>query len=116
MARTARERIDGDTGSSEVLAALVEALTLVGPFEVEEKQTSFHVVNGRAFLGIHPRKGGLLVNVVLDHALETDRLHRSEQVSASRWHHEFLLGSPRDLDAEFLGWVKAAYGLTVTVK
>jgi len=112
MARTARERIDGDPASTAALAALLEKLNEIGPFAVEEKQTSFHIVNGRAFLGVHPRKNGLLINIVLDHPVDSPRLHRAEHVSASRWHNEFLVSSPSDIDAELVACVAAAHRLT----
>lgn len=112
MAQTARQRIDGDPISAAIYAALLADLDQLGQYQVEEKQTSFHVVNGRAFLGVHPRKQALLVNVVLDHPLGSARLHRSEQVSASRWHHEVILHDPSEVDPEFTAWIAAAYALT----
>jgi hypothetical protein len=112
MAVPARERIDGDPVSAALYTALIHEVGRIGEHEVEEKLTSIHVVHGRAFLGVHPRKGALLVNIVLDHALDAARLHRTEQVSASRWHHEILLHSPAELDAELVGWITNAYALT----
>jgi len=112
MARTARERIDGDPLSAALYTALIQEVDQIGEYEVEEKLTSIHVVHGRAFLGVHPRRGALLVNIVLDHPLDSARLHRTEQVSAARWHHEILLHTPAELDAELIGWITNAYALT----
>ena len=112
MARAARERIDGDPLSAALYTALIQEVGQIGQFEVEEKLTSIHIVHGRAFLGVHPRKGALLVNIVLDHPLDSARLHRTEQVSAARWHHEILLHSIKDLDPELVGWISEAYALT----
>ena len=112
MSRTARDRIEGDPLSASLYAALIQEVAQIGEHEIEEKLTSIHIVHGRAFLGVHPRKGALLVNIVLDHPLDTARLHRTEQVSASRWHHEILLHSPAELDAELVGWITGAYALT----
>jgi hypothetical protein len=112
MVQTARDRIEGDPLSASLYADLIREVDQMGEYEVEQKLTSIHVVHGRAFLGVHPRKGGLLVNIVLDHPLDSARLHRTERVSAARWHHEFLLHSPTDLDAELVGWISAAYALT----
>jgi hypothetical protein len=113
MARTARERINGDPLTAAIYAALLDELDRVGEYQVEEKQSSIHLVNRRAFLGVHPRKGALLLNIVLDHPLDSPRLHRTEQVSASRWHHEVLLHSPHDIDSELTTWIAAAHALTV---
>ena len=82
MARTARDRIEGDPLSAAVYAALIEEVGKIGEYDVEEKLTSIHVVHGRAFLGVHPRKGALLVNIVLDHPLDPARLHRTSLSSA----------------------------------
>lgn len=112
MARTARERINDDPVSAALYTALIHEVGRVGEYELEEKLTSIHVVHGRAFLGVHPRKAGLLVNIVLDHPLDPARLHRTEQVSAARWHHEVLLRSTAELDAELVEWITAAYALT----
>jgi hypothetical protein len=35
-----------------------------------------------------------------------------ERVSANRFHNEMLLESPKDVDAEVIGWLKAAYALS----
>jgi hypothetical protein len=112
MSRTARDRIEGDPLSAALYSALIKEVHQFGEYEVEEKLTSIHIVHGRAFLGVHPRKGSLLVNIVLDHPLDSTRLHRTEQVSAARWHHEILLHSPTDLDTELISWIAKAYALT----
>ena len=112
MSRTARDRIEGDPLSASLYAALIQEVAQIGEHEIEEKLTSIHIVHGRAFLGVHPRKSALLVNIVLDHPLGSARLHRTEQVSAARWHHEILRHSPAELDAELVGWITAAYALT----
>ena len=81
-------------------------------WEVQENASSFHVARGRAFLGIHPRRGGILVNIVLNRQLESERLHRSDRVSANRWHNEFILLGPEAIDAELLAWIHEGYDLT----
>ncbi len=68
--------------------------------------------NGRAFLGVHPRRGALRVNVVLQRALTSRRVDKVEQVSRGRFHNEVLLTVPDDLDEEFGGWVAEARALT----
>ena len=109
MAKTARERVESDPTSSDLYQALLASFRTLSEVKVEEKATSLHVVHGRAFAGVHPRRGGLLVNIVLDQPIDSGRTHRVEQVSANRWHNEVLLSSPDDLDAEFDGWIAEAY-------
>jgi hypothetical protein len=108
MAKTARQRIEQDPIAADLLPALCNKFEHLDGVEIEEKATSFHVVHGRAFAGIHPRKGGLLVNVVLDHPIDSERTHRVEQVSAKRWHNELVLKTSAELD----GWIAEAHRLT----
>jgi hypothetical protein len=112
MARTARERIDGDPISSSVFGSLLDKISPLEGCELQENASSFHVVHGRAFLGIHPRRGGILVNIVLTRELESPRIHRAERVSANRWHNEVILKHPLEIDAELLSWVSEGYGCT----
>jgi hypothetical protein len=112
MARTARERIDGDPGSSVIYGALMDQISSLDGCELQENASSFHVAHGRAFLGIHPRRGGILLNIVLARQLESARVHRAESVSANRWHNEVILLDPKEIDAELLAWIHEGYSLT----
>jgi hypothetical protein len=112
MARTARERIESDPASSRIYKALTDSLSELEGWELQENASSFHVTHGRAFLGILPRRGGILVNIVLESELESDRVHRAERVSSNRWHNEVILKDVTEIDDEFLTWVRAAYALT----
>lgn len=112
MARTARERIDSDPVSSRIFGDLMQHVAALEGCELQENASSFHVSHGRAFLGIHPRRGGILVNIVLTRQLETGRIHRAERVSAGRWHNEVILKDPSELDGELLAWVQEGYALT----
>ena len=113
MARTARERIQGDPTSATIFSALTSQVSGLEGYEFQEKASSFHVAHGRAFLGIHPRRGGILVNIVLDRELDSSRVHRAERVSANRWHNEIVLSDPAEIDAELGLWIREAYNLTV---
>jgi hypothetical protein len=106
------ERIDGDPISSDIYGALIDQISSFAGCELQENASSFHVAHGRAFLGIHPRRGGILVNIVLARQLESARVHRAERVSANRWHNEIILRDPAELDAELFSWIREAYDLT----
>lgn len=112
MARTARERIEGDPISSGVYGALMDKVNALDGCEVQENASSFHVAHGRAFLGIHPRRGGILVNIVLTRQLDSERIHRAERVSANRWHNEVILKDTAEIDAELLAWIYEGYAHT----
>jgi hypothetical protein len=98
--------------SQATYARLVSAVEKLGPFRVEEKKTSLHLTRGRAFAGVHPRATGILLNLVFDAPLKHARVHKSEQVSAHRYHVEFKLEDPAEIDAQLVGWIRRAYALT----
>ena len=95
----------------ELYKKLLRALKPLGPFEEQMKKTSIHLARKSAFAGIHPRKEYLILTVKADGPLKSPRVFKSEQVSKSRWHHEVKLAMPKDIDAELLGWLRAAYAL-----
>ncbi len=102
-----------DPTSSVIYAKLLEVLKQLGSFEVEPKQASLHLTNGRAFLGVHARKAGLLLNIVTSEALTSDRFQRTEQISAHRWHNEIIISAPEEIDQELVAWLAQAYALTI---
>jgi hypothetical protein len=81
---------------------------------IEEKKSCLHVIAGKAaFLGVHPRKGGLRLNIVLARPLQGARVVKAEQVSRARYHNEVDVAA-NDFDAELLGWISEAYELQTT--
>jgi hypothetical protein len=91
---------------------LVEVLSGFGPITEEAKKTSIHIVNATALAGVATRKSHLILTVKSDRRLESPRIHKSEQTSAKRFHHEIKLASPGDIDQELIGWLKDAYSLS----
>lgn len=95
----------------EVYARLLAAARALGPLGVEEKKTCVHLVRRAAFAGVHPRKAGVLVTLKTDEPLEGSRVRKVEQASRNRFHNDLVLGSPAEIDAEFLAWLARAYDL-----
>ena len=92
----------------EILMKQVETL---GKVTVEPKKTSIHVKNRAAFLGVHPKKRWLDINIVTDAPIKSAKILKTEQVSKSRYHNMVRIGSEKDIDPELLGWLKQAYTL-----
>ena len=105
-------KILADPVAGPIYQRLLTVLAELGPFGLEEKKTSIHVVRARAFLGVHPRKNTLLVNIVTARPIASDRVVRHDQVSANRVHNEVLLHAKADVDAELVAWITQAYELT----
>ena len=109
---TALDRITTSPTTHAIYATLIQKIDAMGAFDVEPNATSLHIVRGRAFLGVHPRKDALLLNIVLDRPLDGPRVAKCEQVSKNRYHNEVRVASPQDIDRELVTWVKEAYRLT----
>jgi hypothetical protein len=100
----------GKPTAEELYRSLLDRMTVIGSFMEEPKKTSVHIVAGRgAFLGVHPRSNSLLLNIVLDHALTSDRLTKVDQVSKSRYHNELKVTVESDMNDELLGWIREAF-------
>ena len=91
---------------------LKKAIIRFGPIVEEPKKTSIHIVNRTALAGVATRKGHVVLTIKSDRKLASPRVHKCEQTSASRFHHEVKLASPADVDEELKGWLKAAYLLS----
>ncbi|HUS15908.1 MAG TPA: DUF5655 domain-containing protein [Chloroflexia bacterium] len=102
-------------GKDPVVTAIYERLLAVlqacGPFTVEPKKSSLHLVRNSGFAGVHPRKSYLYLNMRLDHAIASARVAKTEQVSRNRYHNEIKLTAPDDVDGELASWLQAAYAL-----
>ena len=115
MASTFRVK-DHLSGQEPVVASIYDALTTaarkLGPFKEEAKKTSIHLVRSSAFAGVATRKTSLVLTLKAASDIKSPRVRKHEQVSASRWHQEVRLDSPRDVDAELKMWLKDAYEIS----
>jgi hypothetical protein len=78
----------------------------------DPKKTSIHLVNKTAFAGVATRKSAVILTIKSDRQLNSARIHKSEQTSARRYHHEVKLTSAAEVNAELLKWLKEAYALS----
>jgi hypothetical protein len=62
----------------------------------------------RIFAGLVPRDRGLGGMLNLLTPREDARFTKVEPLTKRIWHHRFFLTDPRQLDEEFLGWVREA--------
>ena len=92
--------------------ALLNAARKLGPVKEEAKKTSIHLVRSSAFAGVATRKSSLLLTLKSASDIKSPRVTKHEKVSASRWHLEIRLESPRDVDAELKAWLRDAYNIS----
>ena len=96
----------------QIYDRLLKSARTFGPVTEDPKKTSIHLVNRTAFAGITTRKAAIILTIKADSDISSPRIHKSEQTSARRFHHEVKLTSPADVDSELLGWLKHAYALS----
>src|SRR6476659_717553 len=99
---------DKDKSLRALYDDLIAVVRKNGPVTQEAKKTSIHIVNHTALARVQVRKDSLMLNLKSDHAIKSKRLHKSEQLSARRYHHELKLTSPDEIDPELKGWIKEA--------
>jgi hypothetical protein len=90
---------------------LMRLLDSIGTHKAEQKRDSIHIVRGRAFIGVYPKKSYLGVNVVLNHPTALPRAAKVEQVSANRFHHFYKIRDKKELDKSFDRLLREAYDL-----
>src|SRR5204863_2169111 len=96
----------------KIYERLLQSSGRFGPVIEDPKKTSIHLVNRTAFAGVATRKSAIILTIKSDRKISSSRIHRSEQASARRFHHEVKLTSPADVDSELVGWLKHAYALS----
>jgi hypothetical protein len=91
---------------------LLQTSRRFGPVVEDPKKTSIHLNHTTAFAGVATRKNGIILTIKSDRDLDSPRIHKSEQTSARRFHHEVKLTAPAEVDAELTRWLKDAYALS----
>ena len=91
---------------------LLKKVRSIGPYEEEVKKTCVHLVRKSAFLGVHPRKHGLLLTVKSTRALADECVAKILQASKSRWYVDVRIGSPAEIDERLIGWIRDSWELS----
>ncbi|MGA9408543.1 MAG: DUF5655 domain-containing protein [Bacteroidota bacterium] len=112
MRKSFEERPIAMNSTEELYTELLSLLKRVGTFKTEHKKESIHIVHGRAFVGIHPKKSYLGVNIVLEKGEIPLKADKVEQVSSHRFHHFFKITSKRQMNKPFVRLLHEAYHLT----
>ena len=91
---------------------LLAAARSFGPFTEAPKKTSIHLDRETAFAGVATRKDALILTVKSATDIASPRVSKRERTSTSRWHVEFRLDAPAQVDRELSGFLRAAYELS----
>jgi hypothetical protein len=110
---TIKSHFEGrDAAVRQIYERILKSSRKFGTVGEEPKKTSIHLVNRTAFAGVATRKSAIILTIKSDRKLSSPRIHKSEQTSAKRFHHEVKLASPVDVDSELVKWLKDAYVLS----
>jgi predicted DNA-binding protein (MmcQ/YjbR family) len=90
---------------------IVKTSSALGPVEQNPKKTSIHLNRRVAFAGVQTRKDALILTLKSDRDIKDQRVHKTEQTSANRWHFEVRLTAPEDVDDQIRKWIEASYEL-----
>jgi len=101
-----------DPAVRQVYGRILSAARKFGSFSEEPKKTSIHLVNRTAFAGVATRRSAVVLTIKSDRKIPSPRIHKSEQTSAHRFHHEVKLNLPAEVDAELMNWLREAYALS----
>lgn len=96
----------------QIYEALLKRVREFGPVIEDPKKTSIHLVNKTAFAGVATRRSAIVLTIKSDRDLRSARIHKSEQTSARRFHHEVKLTTLAEVDAELIAWLKEGYALS----
>lgn len=90
---------------------LVKALSREGPLRVDPVATNVHLVAGSAFGSAKPQKAKMRVEFLHDKPIASPRIVKTERLSGTRYALHVDVTGPADVDAELIGWMRAAYRL-----
>src|SRR6266700_5047284 len=108
---TVESHFEGKDSVRRIYDRLLKEARRFGPVIEEPKKTSIHLVNRSAFAGVATRQHALILTIKSDRNLSSPRIHKSEQTSAKRFHHQVKVNSPAAVDSELVNWLKDAYAL-----
>src|SRR5713226_3306843 len=101
-----------DASVRQIYDRILKSARKFGPVGEEPKKTSIHLVNRTAFAGVATRQHALILTIKSDRKLSSPRIHKSEQTSAQRFHHQVKVNSPAEVDSELVNWLRDAYALS----
>src|SRR2546426_4785946 len=109
---TVESHFEGRDSVRRIYGRLLKEVRRFGPVIEEPKKTSIHLVNRTAFAGVATRQRALILTIKSDRNLSSPRIHKSEQTSAKRFHHQVRVNSSAEIDSELVSWLQDAYALS----
>ena len=92
-------------------AAILKASRALGKVSEDPKKTSVHLMRETAFAGVVFRREALILTLKSHDPIDSERVHRTQRLSAKRWSNEIRVASTREVDRELREWIAASYAL-----
>jgi hypothetical protein len=86
-----------------------KTLNEFGRITYEVKKTSVHCVKNVAFVGLHPKKAVLDINIVLNRSLNGAFNSKTEQVSQNRFHNEIRILNQSQINSDLIKVLKESF-------
>lgn len=83
----------------------------IGPVKIISIPCCVHLFGSYDFLAALPKKHGLEIRFVLDRVVDSSRLKVSVPLSKKTYKNCFLFTSKKEINNEFISWVKESYHL-----
>jgi hypothetical protein len=99
-------------GVRAIYERILGAARTLGDFEEDPKKTSIHLNRNTAFAGVQTRRQCLILTLKSDRDIDSGRVVKREQTLAHRWHIEFRIERPDEIDLELQHWLEKAYELS----
>ena len=83
----------------------------VGKCKVISLPRCVHLFSNYDFLAVFPKKEILEIRFILNRKLDSPRLKQSVKMSSKVFKNVFYFNSEKEIDDEFIGWLKESYNL-----
>ena len=90
---------------------LESTLKTFGDFQVSPVINAILFSAESTFLAIKPKSKWLELEFVLDYQADEFPIHKTIQVSKTRYAHFVRIQNPDEVDKQLIGWIKKAYEL-----
>jgi hypothetical protein len=100
-----------DPALQRVYTRLLKAAQALGPVIEERGERSVLLRSRGGFLGVHPKRDCLDLQIVTDHAIRAPRVTKVDSVSARRFHIHVRVATEKEVDGQLLDWLREAYDL-----
>ena len=100
-----------DPALQRVYARILKAAQALGPVIEERGERSVLLRSRGGFLGVHPKRDCLDLQIVTDHAIRAARVTKVDPVSARRFHVHVRIAGEKEVDGQLREWLREAYDL-----